>query len=111
MPYDEKLAERIREILKDREGFEEKKMFGGLSFLLHGNMCCGVLKEQLIVRVGPDRYEEALAQDHATEMDFTGTPLRGFVYVYRDGFETDSGLEKWVRYGIDFAESLAKKEK
>jgi TfoX/Sxy family transcriptional regulator of competence genes len=79
VPYDERLSERVRLALKPRRGISEKKMFGGLAFLLRGNMLCGVIDQDLLVRVGADAYEQALARPHAREMDFTGRPLKGVV--------------------------------
>ena len=81
MAYDEYLAERIRKALKRRKGITEKKMFGGICLLLDGNMVGGVVNDDLMVRVGPDGYEDALKQPHARPMDFTGKPLKGMVYV------------------------------
>lgn len=75
MAYDEGLAERVREAPKNQKTLSEKKMFGGLSFLIRGNMCCGVVGDRLVARVGKERYEEALAQPYARPMDFTGKPL------------------------------------
>lgn len=109
MPYDEGLAQRLREALEDRSGVTEKKMFGGLAFLLNGNMCVGVVRDELMVRVGPDAYDDALCQPHAREMDFTRKPLRGFVYVGSKGFETDADLDRWVQRGVRFASSLPAK--
>ena len=109
MAYDEKLAGRIRKILGKRKAFTEKRMFGGLSFMRGGHMCCGVEKDNLVVRVGPARYEEALAEPHARPMDFTGRPLKGFVYVASGGYRTDKNLARWVKRGADFAASLPKK--
>ena len=109
MAYDEGLAQRLRESLEGRSGLSEKKMFGGLAFLIHGNMCLGVSGEELMVRVGADAYEEALAQPAAREMDFTGRPLRGFVYVGTEGFESDEDLRTWVERGLGFADSLPRK--
>ena len=106
MAYDEQLAQRVRQALSSQDGIIEKKMFGGLAFMLHGNMSVGVEKDQLMVRVGPDRYEEALAQPHARPMDFTGRPMKGFVYVPLDGLSTDADLQEWVQLGLDFALSL-----
>lgn len=71
-------------------------MFGGLAFLVNGHMCCGVVKDELMVRVGHDAYEEAMTQSHAREIDFTGRPIKGFVYVGCDGFESEEGLQDWV---------------
>jgi len=109
MPYDEGLAQRIREALEDQSSVTEKKMFGGLAFLLRGNMCVGVLQDELMVRVGPNQYEEALLEPHARKMDFTGRPMKGLVYVAPAGFESDDGLQAWVTRGVDFARSLPAK--
>ncbi len=84
-------------------------MFGGLCFLLNGNMCCGIVGETLMVRVGKEAYEEALARPHAREMDFTGKPLRGMVYVDPGGIAEDGDLEGWIQTGVGFAESLPRK--
>ncbi|MCZ7645837.1 MAG: TfoX/Sxy family protein [Planctomycetota bacterium] len=91
MAFDEKLAERIRRALKRRHGIREKKMFGGLAFLLHGHMTVGVVGEMLMVRVGPAAYAGALKLPHARAMDFTGKPLTGFVYVESPGSGTQRG--------------------
>jgi len=109
MAYDEGLAERIREVLDDQPGLFEKKMFGGVGFMLHGNMACGVNKDDLIVRVGPDSYEEALNRTHAEEFDLTGRPMKGWVVVTPSGYEDDSDLESWVEEGVSFALSLPPK--
>lgn len=109
MPYDEGLTERIRELLGPRPDLTEKRMFGGLCLLINGNMACGITGEDLMVRVGPDDYEEALAEIYSRPMDFTGKPLRGFVYVDPEGFEADVDLEEWVLRGVLFAESLPPK--
>ena len=84
-------------------------MFGGLAFMLSGNMLCGIAGDSLMARVGPRRYEEALARPHAREMDFTGRPLRGFVYVAPEGFESDADLAAWVRICEDFVGTLPPK--
>ena len=109
MAYNEKLAGRIREILALRSGLDETKMFGGLSFTLGGNMCFGVIKDDLVVRVGPDSYEIALSRPHARPMDFTGRPMRGMVYVGPDGYKTDEELKYWLDQGLSFAASLPPK--
>ncbi len=109
MAYDEGVAQRVREILESESNHGEKKMFGGVCFLLGGNMACGVVGEELMVRVGPEAYEAALGQPHAREMDFTGKPLRGMVYVSPDGFAEDADLRTWLGRGIDFAGSLPPK--
>ncbi len=109
MAYDEELADRVRNLLISHKGLTEKKMFGGISFMLHGNMCCSVVKEDLMVRVGPEEYERALAEPHARLMDFTGRPLKGMVYVGADGYRSDDALAMWVARGVEFAASLPAK--
>ena len=109
MAYDEGVAQRIREALADESGVVEKKMFGGIAFMLRGNMCCGVVGEELMLRVGPEGYDDALAQRHARPMDFTGRPMRGMVYVASRGFESDANLERWLARATDFAGSLPPK--
>ncbi len=106
MPYDESLAGRVRRALAETEGVTERKMFGGLCFMLRGNMCLGVEKDRLMVRVGPARYQEALARPHARPMDFTGKPMRGLVFVEPGGTADGPALQEWVRMGVDFAGSL-----
>ena len=96
MAYDEGLAQRIRDVIDARRDVEEKKMFGGLAFLLRGHMAFGILGDELMVRVGPEAYEAALAQPHARPMDFTGKPIKGMVYVAPDGFAADEDLERWL---------------
>jgi hypothetical protein len=108
--YDEGLAQRIRDILVEQDLRPvEKNMFGGLSFMLQGNFACGLTKDDLVVRVGPERYAEVLAHPQAREMDFTGRPMKGWVYVNAEGYETDENLAAWVQQGIDFALSLPPK--
>lgn len=109
MAYDEGLAQRLRELLADRSDVEEKKMFGGLAFMVRGHMTVGVNKADLMLRCGPDRYEEVLALPHARVMDFTKKPLKGFVYVDPKGFEVDGDLRGWVDIGLDFATSMPAK--
>lgn len=109
MAYDEALAERVRSVLAHEPGVDEKRMFGGLAFLVNGNMCVGVAGDDLMVRVGPDAYEELLRRPHAREMDFTGRPMRGFVYVSADGVQAVAELERWVDHGLAFTRTLPKK--
>ncbi len=109
MAYNEDLAQRVRSVLKRRRGISEKKMFGGLAFLVRGNMSCGVVDNELMARVGPIAYEAALKERHARPMDFTGKPLKGFVYVSEKGVSTDKGLKKWVDRAVEFARSLPAK--
>ena len=109
MAYDEGLAQRIRELLAEQPGLAEKRMFGGIAFLVHGNMACGVLGEDVMVRVGPDRYDEALARPHTRPFDFTGRPMKGWVMVAAEGCEDDEALTAWIGRGVDFALSLPPK--
>ncbi len=107
--YDDALAARVRQVLSGQPNLTEKKMFGGLCFLLGGNMCCGVNGDQLMLRVGPDAYESALARPHAREMDFTGRALRGMVYVDSEGIATGDALRDWLSVAVGFAASLPPK--
>lgn len=102
MPYDEPLAKRIRPLLKGKYSVTEKKMFGGLAFMVNGHMCCGVVATDLVVRTGPNVFEQALAHPLARPMDFTGRPMKGFVYVSSDGYRRDSDLKAWTWLGLDF---------
>jgi TfoX/Sxy family transcriptional regulator of competence genes len=106
MPYDEGLAQRIREMLAEEEGVSEKRMFGGIAFLLKGNMSVGVVKDTLMVRVGPAAYERLVGKRHARKMDFTGRPMKGFVYVAPEGLESDRDLARWISRGVAYARSL-----
>ena len=109
MAYDETLAERIREVIGDRLDVTEKKMFGGLCVLVNGNMAVGVTGDELMVRVGPEDYPQAVERPYAREMDFTGRALNGFVYVAPDGLAKKADLEAWVARGVSFAASLPPK--
>jgi TfoX/Sxy family transcriptional regulator of competence genes len=109
MAYDEGLAQRVREEMDAAPDYVEKKMFGGVGFMLRGNMACGVIGEELIVRVGPDAYEEALAAPHTQPFDMTGRPMRGWVVVTAPGYEADEDLAAWVERGVDFALTLPAK--
>ena len=108
MAYDEHLAARVRTLLASRTDVSERKMFGGLTFMIGGNMCCGVNSDELIVRLDPDREDEALAGPHARPMDFTGRPMRGFVTVRPHGLNGDR-LNRWVQAAVARAESLPPK--
>ena len=108
MAYDEKLAGRIRAILADHADVREQKMFGGLTFMVGGHMCCGVNGDELIVRLDPDQENDALARPHARPMDFTGRPMRGFVTVQPEGLK-GAQLNRWVREAVAQAESLSPK--
>ena len=106
MAYDEKLAERIRRALGGRRSVSEKKMFGGLAFLVDRKMLCGVVKDDLMVRVGPERYGEALCRPHARPMDFTGRPMKGFVFVGPAACSTEEAVAAWVELGAEFVAKL-----
>ena len=109
MAYDEGLAERLREQLQDRRDVTEKKMFGGLCFMVSGHMAFGIVKDTLMARVGPGNYEKCLAKKHASEMDFTGKAMKGMIYVAPEGLVSDVALEEWVTTRIGFVESLPAK--
>ena len=109
MAYDEGLAQRIRELVEEQPGFTEKVMFGGIGFMLQGNMACGVIGDEMIVRLGQEQDEAALAKPHTRHFDFTGKPMRGWVMVAADGYEADEDLAAWVQLGVDYALSLPEK--
>lgn len=109
MAFDEGVAQRLREVFAGRKGITEKKMFGGIAFMDRGNMCCGVVNDTLMARVGPDAYPGVLKKPHAREMDFTGKPLTGFVYVDPPGFAEDEQLLTWVGLCRSFTGSLPAK--
>ena len=109
MPFDESLAARIRNALARKKNIEEKKMFGGIGYLLNGNMLVGVWKTSLIVRLGPDAYDDALLEPHVREFDITGKPMKGWVMVEPDGIEDDSQLADWIQKATDFVGTLPKK--
>lgn len=109
MAYNEELVTRIRDLLEDRVEVEEKRMFGGLTFMVNGHMACGVSNDILVVRVGADHYEDALRVPFARECDFTGRPLKGMVMVDRRGFNSPGDLQAWVDRGVRFARSLPAK--
>lgn len=109
MAYDEALADRIQQVLTGQPGLEAKKMFGGVGYMVQGNMACGVHKDMLIVRVGPDAYEASLSYPHTRPFDMTGRAMKGWVMVEPDGFASHNELEQWVQAGLDFALTLPPK--
>lgn len=109
MAYDETLASRVREILTSLGGFSEKKMFGGLCFMVRGNMCCGVLKDDLVLRLKPERTLELLNRPHTRPMDFTGRPMKGFLFIGGGGLRTNRQLRDWVSMSLSFAQDLPRK--
>ena len=102
MAYNEELALRIRQSLGEQTGIVERKMFGGLCFMVHGNMLGGVMGDEIIVRVGAERYEDSLQLPHARPMDFTGRPMRGFVVVASEGIESEEGAGRVGRARSEF---------
>lgn len=109
MAFEESLTDRIRTALARRKGVEEKKMFGGVGFLLNGNMCVGVWKEFLIVRLGPDQAEEALRESHVKEFDITGRAMKGWAMVGPDGVTDDASLKDWIQQAVKFVGKLPAK--
>jgi TfoX/Sxy family transcriptional regulator of competence genes len=108
MAYDEHLAARVRALLAECADVSERKMFGGLTFMVGGNMCCGVNKDELIVRLDPEREQEALSRPHARAMDFTGRHIPGFITIRPEGLDDDQ-LGEWVREAVARAALLPPK--
>jgi hypothetical protein len=109
MAFSEALAERIRQRLSRRKHVEAKKMFGGVGFLLNGNLLVGVWKDSLIARLGPDQAEKALPEPHVKEFDITGRPMKGWVLVEPEGVEGDDQLGGWIQRAVTFVGKLPKK--
>lgn len=109
MAFSESLASRIRDALARKRNIEEMKMFGGVGFLLNGNMLVGVWKNSLIVRLGPDNYEDALLEPHVREFDITGKPMKGWVMVEPEGVEDNEQLAGWIERAVKFVKTLPKK--
>jgi hypothetical protein len=109
VPYNRKLAERVRALLADEPALSERNMFGGVSFLLAGNYCCGVLNDDLVVRLSPEESSSALERAHVRPMDFTGRPMRNWLYIAPEGTKTKRALSVWVDLGRAFALSLPPK--
>jgi len=109
MPFDEGLAERIRALLDGVAGISEKKMFGGLAFMSNGHMFVGILGKSLMARVGPGNYEGELRSPHVRKMDFTGKPMKGYVFVEPPGYESDAALSKWLNKCREFVAGLPPK--
>lgn len=110
MAYDPDLARRIREALDGRPGVSERAMFGGLAFLVDGKMFVGVQDSTLMARVGPERHRDALAVPHVREMDFTGRPMKGYVYVDPPGLRDDKDLKAWVQWCAGYVSALPPKK-
>jgi TfoX/Sxy family transcriptional regulator of competence genes len=109
MAYDEALAARIRDHLSEESGIAEKRMFGGIAFLLNGNMCCGVHGNEVIVRVDPESAATALRETHVRVFDLTGRPMKGWLLVGSPGVASNEQLRRWVGKGVEFAGSLPAK--
>ena len=109
MAYDETLARRIRDALDVHARVVERKMFGGLAFMVNGNMCCGVMDNRLMVRVGPHAYEDALKLPHAGLLNFTGRPMKGSVLIESEGLKSDEDLAAWLNRGLAFVATLPPK--
>ena len=108
MAYDEQLAERAREELQADPAFSQRKMFAGIYLMLHGNMCAGVIGDRLMLRLGDEGAEKALREPDVFQMDFTGRPMRGMVYVDQDGLH-GAELARWVARAAAYARSLPPK--
>lgn len=111
MAFDEALADRIRDVLLSRSEVSERKMFGGIAFMVAGNMAVGVIGEDLMVRLDPADAEKALEEPHTRPMDFTGKPMKNMVYVDAEGTASDEDLTSWVEAGADYASSLPPKSR
>lgn len=110
MAYDEALADRVRETLGPRPDLSERKMFGGLCLMTGGHMFCGILGDELMLRLGPDAAEAALERPHVRPMDFTGRPMKGMVYVEPAGFRDEQALRGWLELALGFAATLPPKK-
>lgn len=109
MPFDERLAARIRKLTEKKRAFTEKKMFGGVGFLHRGNMCVGIWRDSLIVRIGADAYETALAESHVQEFDITGKPMTGWVMVRPQAIADEAQLSGWIERALCFVRTLPAK--
>lgn len=109
MAYDIHLADRIRSILKREGDFSEGTMFGGITFMFNGHMCCGVAKTDLVLRLTPEQAAEALRQPHTRPMDFTGRPMNSMIYVNGAGTDSDEDLEVWFQSAVAVARHLPTK--
>ena len=110
MAYDEQLADRVREVIASEPGLTERKMFGGLAFMLEGHMCCGIVGDELMLRLGSDGAEDALEHDHVRPMDFTGRPMAGMVFVSVERLR-GTALRGWVQRATAFARTLPPKHR
>ncbi len=102
MAYDEQLSDRVREILADQPEVEEKEMMGGVTYMVNHKMCVGIVKDELMARIDPEIYEEALERKGCRPMDFTGKPMKGWVFIRPEGIDTVKDLEYWIGLALDF---------
>ena len=104
MAYNDHLADRLRRVFEEKKvhNIEEKKMMGGLTFMVNGKMCIGIVKDDLMVRLNPDLHEDAILKIGARTMDFTAKPMRGYIFVNAEGVDKDAGLEDWIQLAVDF---------
>lgn len=109
MAFDEALATRVRAVLGGAKGLAEKRMFGGLAFLVNGNMCCGVHGEELILRIPPEQTDQTVEEPHVRIFDMSGRPMKGWVLIGSDGIAADADLARWVGRGLEFARTLPAK--
>lgn len=109
MAYDEALALQVRAVLSEQNALSERKMFGGIGFMIAGNMACGVYDDDLIVQVGPEAYEDALQQEGVVEFDMIDRPMRGWVFIRVFALRSDDELKGWVMKGVSFARTLPAK--
>ena len=109
MAYDHNLAQRIIEVLQGTPALDEKKMFGGVGYLIHGNMAVGVHGNDLMVRVGPENHAEAMKHPHTRPFDLTGRPMSGWLVVEAAGIEDPAVLAEWIQLGVTYAQSLPPK--
>lgn len=110
MAHNQKLETRITSLLEPPNDFVIKKMFGGICFMHKGNMLCGIDGDRLMVRVGPEQYDDVLSMKHARVMDITGKPMKGFIFVREEGFRDLKQLKKWIELGLNFTASLPPKK-
>jgi TfoX/Sxy family transcriptional regulator of competence genes len=109
MAYDEGLAERVREVLAGARGITEKRMFGGLCFLLHGNMIAGIVKNELMVRYAHEQHDAVMKMKHVRPMDFTKKPMKGFAFVGPEAFDAQADLEEWIDRCLAYVSKLPRK--
>jgi hypothetical protein len=109
MGYDRRLADEVRALVGRHPGLSEREMFGGIAFMIGGNLAVGVSGDDLMVRVGKEAHEEAVSKPGARIFDLSARPMRGWIVVAREGFPTATDLERWVRQGVAYAESLPPK--